>query len=211
MRSLQEVHHLNSLWVGDKTNYKGASRQPLRRRRGDVHGDLSAAVLQLQWEGVRMLALHMHQCCSAFHCQLGDQNAAEHWSITSRQVSCDTIFLEINSLPAAVSGQDGAMSPAGQEACRLRHSQSATTVACYTQHPNAAARWAHLRMHFITFPRAARQATLLRWCNVVNAALQQPRGVGKDSAAKLNKRPTEIHVRASSRDLDAVGVVSVSA
>lgn len=51
MRSLREVTHLQSLWMGDKTNFKSSHRQPLRRRRGDVHGDLSAAVLRLQWHG----------------------------------------------------------------------------------------------------------------------------------------------------------------
>ena len=51
MRSLRNVQHLQRLWVGDRTSVKLSHRQPVRRRRGDVHGDLSAVVLHLQWEG----------------------------------------------------------------------------------------------------------------------------------------------------------------
>ena len=38
---------VQSLWTGDKSGYKWGKRQPVRRRRGDVHGDLSAVVLRL--------------------------------------------------------------------------------------------------------------------------------------------------------------------
>ena len=42
---------LSQLWVGDRSQYKYASRQPVRRRRGDVHGDLSSVVLHFDWAG----------------------------------------------------------------------------------------------------------------------------------------------------------------
>ena len=42
---------LQSLYSGDRSLYKWGKRQPVRRRRGDVHGDLSAIVLHLDWSG----------------------------------------------------------------------------------------------------------------------------------------------------------------
>ena len=50
-RSLRSVGNLQSLQLGDKSQYKWGDRQPVRRRRGDVHGDLTAIVLRLDWEG----------------------------------------------------------------------------------------------------------------------------------------------------------------
>lgn len=51
MASLKSVNNLLSLQTGDKQAYKWGSRQPVRRRRGDVHDDLTAAVFHLDWEG----------------------------------------------------------------------------------------------------------------------------------------------------------------
>lgn len=51
MRSLRSVGHLQSLYTGDRSGYKWSRRQPVRRRRGDVHGDLSAIVLRIDWSG----------------------------------------------------------------------------------------------------------------------------------------------------------------
>ncbi len=51
MASLRSVSDLQQLWVGSRANYKWGGRQPLRRRRGDVHGDVSAVVLRLDWDG----------------------------------------------------------------------------------------------------------------------------------------------------------------
>ena len=51
MASLRSVGDLQQLWVGSRVNYKWGGRQPLRRRRGDVHGDVSAIVLRLDWDG----------------------------------------------------------------------------------------------------------------------------------------------------------------
>jgi len=51
MASLRSVNDLQQLWVGSRANYKWGGRQPLRRRRGDVHGDVSAVVLRLDWDG----------------------------------------------------------------------------------------------------------------------------------------------------------------
>ena len=50
-RSLRSVGNLQSLQLGDRSQYKWGDRQPVRRRRGDVHGDLTAIVLRLDWEG----------------------------------------------------------------------------------------------------------------------------------------------------------------
>ena len=47
---------VQSLWTGDKSGYKWGKRQPVRRRRGDVHGDLSAIVMRLDWQGKLTLA-----------------------------------------------------------------------------------------------------------------------------------------------------------
>ena len=51
MASLRSTSHLQQLWTGSRANYRWGGRQPLRRRRGDVHGDLSAVVLRLDWDG----------------------------------------------------------------------------------------------------------------------------------------------------------------
>ncbi|KAK9814679.1 hypothetical protein WJX72_009638 [[Myrmecia] bisecta] len=50
MRSLRSVTNLQSLWKGDKSNFKWGGRQPLRRRAGDVHGDISIISLRLDWQ-----------------------------------------------------------------------------------------------------------------------------------------------------------------
>ena len=48
LRALSSVSALESLWVG---SHPGEERAPLRRRRGDVHGDLTTVVIQLTWPG----------------------------------------------------------------------------------------------------------------------------------------------------------------
>ena len=42
---------VQSLYTGDRSLYRWGKRQPVRRRRGDVHGDLSAIVLHIDWAG----------------------------------------------------------------------------------------------------------------------------------------------------------------
>ena len=68
MASLRSVGDLQQLWVGSRANYKWGGRQPLRRRRGDVHGDVSAVVLRLDWDGALTLLCdicYLHaRCCS---------------------------------------------------------------------------------------------------------------------------------------------------
>lgn len=57
MSSLRSVNNLVSLPLGDKTQYKWGKRQPVRRRRGDVHKDLTVVALHLHWEGDLSLVL----------------------------------------------------------------------------------------------------------------------------------------------------------
>jgi hypothetical protein len=52
MAVLRDPATLQQLWTGSQRNYRWGGRQPLRRRRGDVHGDLSAVVIRLDWAGV---------------------------------------------------------------------------------------------------------------------------------------------------------------
>ena len=52
MRALSSVAALQSLFVGSRANYPGYERMPVRRQRGDVHGDMTAIVVRLAWEGV---------------------------------------------------------------------------------------------------------------------------------------------------------------
>ncbi|KAK9811071.1 hypothetical protein WJX73_000063 [Symbiochloris irregularis] len=52
MQSLSSVAALQSLWVGSRANYSGHPRAPVRRKRGDVHGDLAAVVIQLSRPGL---------------------------------------------------------------------------------------------------------------------------------------------------------------
>ncbi len=51
MAALRSVASLQSLHVGDISKYKWGGRQPLRRRRGDVHGDMTLLVMRLDWSG----------------------------------------------------------------------------------------------------------------------------------------------------------------
>ena len=51
MRAIRHVSQLQSLWAGDIGNYKWGGRQPVRRRRGDVHGDMTSVVLHVNWPG----------------------------------------------------------------------------------------------------------------------------------------------------------------
>lgn len=51
MRAIRQVVQLQSLWPGDIGNYKWGGRQPVRRRRGDVHGDMTTVVLHINWPG----------------------------------------------------------------------------------------------------------------------------------------------------------------
>ncbi len=51
MRAIRHVSQLQSLWAGDVGNYKWGGRQPVRRRRGDVHGDMTSVVLRINWPG----------------------------------------------------------------------------------------------------------------------------------------------------------------
>ena len=51
MSSLKSVNNLVSLQTGDKSQYKWGSRQPVRRRRGDVHRDMTVITANLHWEG----------------------------------------------------------------------------------------------------------------------------------------------------------------
>lgn len=52
MQAIRHVSQLQSLWAGDVGNYKWGGRQPVRRRRGDVHGDMTSVVLHFNWPGV---------------------------------------------------------------------------------------------------------------------------------------------------------------
>ena len=90
----------------------------VRRRRGDVHGDLTVVVLQL---GAAAAALTSQQQAQA-----------------------------PGGMPPLVAGRAAAGKALGAEAARQR----------------AAARWALLRMHFISFRRAARAHTLAQWDQV---------------------------------------------
>ena len=58
MRAIRHVSQLQSLWAGDIGNYKWGGRQPVRRRRGDVHGDMTSVVLHVNWQGQCMFSLH---------------------------------------------------------------------------------------------------------------------------------------------------------
>lgn len=55
MSALRDPATLQQVWTGSKRNYRWGGRQPLRRRRGDVHGDLSAVVLRFDWAGSHVL------------------------------------------------------------------------------------------------------------------------------------------------------------
>lgn len=90
----------------------------VRRRRGDVHGDLTVVVLHL---GAAAAAVSSQQQAQA-----------------------------PGNLPSLVAGRVAAGKAVGAEAVRQR----------------AAARWALLRMHFISYRRAARAHTLGQWDQV---------------------------------------------
>ena len=64
MAVLRDPATLQQLWKGSQRNYRWGGRQPLRRRRGDVHGDLSAVVIRLDWAGGACPATYSYVC----HC-----------------------------------------------------------------------------------------------------------------------------------------------
>lgn len=68
MSSLKSVTNLASLWTGSKDNFRWGGRQPLRRRRGDVHGDLTSIVLQFDWEGKPLSKLEGSGMSNLFNC-----------------------------------------------------------------------------------------------------------------------------------------------
>lgn len=106
----------------------------------------------------------------------------------------------------SLAGLDARVLSCTKDACKLQHSQSATSVEAYSrQQPRAKARWAHLRMHFLDFPRAHRQSVLNRWHSLVQEAVQQSRLSAK---AVIGQQKRSFDIRASSRDL---GMVAVSA
>ena len=55
MSSLKSVNNLVSLQAGDKSQFKWGSRQPVRRRRGDVHRDLTVVAIRLHWDGALLV------------------------------------------------------------------------------------------------------------------------------------------------------------
>lgn len=57
MRALSSVSALESLWVGSRANHPGSQRAPVRRRRGDVHSDLTAVVIRLHWPGIHTMSI----------------------------------------------------------------------------------------------------------------------------------------------------------
>ena len=61
-----QVEALQRLYKGDKRNYRWGGRQPLRRRRGDVHGDLTAVVLRLDWDGKHIITAEQVQAVMAW-------------------------------------------------------------------------------------------------------------------------------------------------
>ncbi|KAK9837409.1 hypothetical protein WJX81_000323 [Elliptochloris bilobata] len=127
MRSLRSVSHLASLWAGDRSSYKYRGRQVVRRRRGDVHGDLTVVVLQV-----------------------------------GAAVAAQPVPLQ-RAAPAsgALAPANGALAPAvGRPAVGKTRSPEAVRA-------RAAARWALLRMHFLTYRRAARNHALAQWDQVI--------------------------------------------
>ena len=67
MRAIRHVSQLQSLWAGDIGNYKWGGRQPVRRRRGDVHGDMTSVVLRVNWPG-QLLPQQHHTILSRPSC-----------------------------------------------------------------------------------------------------------------------------------------------
>lgn len=77
MAVLRDVDTLQQLWTGSQRNFRWGGRQPLRRRRGDVHGDLSSIVLRLDWAGSEALsrsAIVAKKMCAFAECT-AEQNA----------------------------------------------------------------------------------------------------------------------------------------
>ena len=73
MRALSSVSALQSLWVGSQASYRGY-RTPLRRKRGDVHGDLTAIVIQLQESGEASMCYEAASMAQRLSALLHDAN-----------------------------------------------------------------------------------------------------------------------------------------
>ena len=100
MQAIRHVSQLQSLWAGDVGNYKWGGRQPVRRRRGDVHGDMTSVVLHFNWPGQ---CVFQAQLCSAlvYLQQTGQQslNALLH-SVTHNA----TVMFIVKGMPSSIQG-----------------------------------------------------------------------------------------------------------
>lgn len=127
MRAIRHVSQLQSLWAGDIGNYKWGGRQPVRRRRGDVHGDMTSVVLHLDWAGKH-------------------QGLSKASVVRKRQ----RMGLGSNAMP-----------------------KSASTSTLSAIGSRAQANWELIRMHFMDFPREARQHTRQQWFHAVEGVMTQ--------------------------------------
>ncbi|KAL3143456.1 hypothetical protein ABBQ38_002271 [Trebouxia sp. C0009 RCD-2024] len=127
MRAIRHVSQLQSLWAGDVGNYKWGGRQPVRRRRGDVHGDMTSVVLHLNWPG-------KHQGLS----KAGVVHKRERMGLSS------------NAMP-----------------------KSASTTTLSAIGSRAQANWELIRMHFLDFPKEAKQHIRQQWYSAVDGVMTQ--------------------------------------
>lgn len=190
MAVLRDPATLQQLWTGSKRNFKWGGRQPLRRRRGDVHGDLSAVVIRLDWAGeqpklpglcrtsvITVSVLVRCECC--WQCYL--------MSVLLHGASASRIFsvARSNMLTTCVHSCAGTESlPRTAFACKRQacagvavpRSASGASIASAASFGSLraagrASHWDAVRAHFLHFRPAAAEAARARWYAAVDAAL----------------------------------------
>ena len=99
MQAIRHVSQLQSLWAGDVGNYKWGGRQPVRRRRGDVHGDMTSVVLHFNWPGE---CVSQCQLCSGLVYLQTPQQAVH--ALLHVVVHNPTVMFTVTGTPSSIRG-----------------------------------------------------------------------------------------------------------
>lgn len=160
MRAIRHVSQLQSLWAGDVGNYKWGGRQPVRRRRGDVHGDMTSVVLRVNWPGKH-------------------QGLSKAGTVLKRQCM-------------------------GMGSKAMPKSASTSTLSAIGS--RAQSNWELIRMHFLDFPREAKQHTRLQWYEAVDGVMQQLQEARQVESKLQHRAPHNRHASGIQQSSSLVGV-----
>lgn len=179
MAALKSTETLQQLWKGDRSNYRWSARQPMRRRAGDVHGDLTAIVIHLDWEGTKRVPRNS-SFSKKLRCAMSGHAVPRNSSGNSLARTSSTSSLDGDSSPRSVIPLPRSTFPASPAA-------------------SAAARhWDLVRMHFLRFCPEARAQTRQQWYNTIYQAAAAAVKTNATAAAPLPVASTAADVPRSS-------------